>query len=568
MTSVEPSTDKTTSSDPWCETIAGGFTGTFQLSLLDLPPLEGGMESRITGFSRQESDGTGAHIDFQVFLEAKASDGSDPKQTILKCLLPHSDPCTIDYATLLDRAVSPFYLTPHGNGGGSSISEGARGQRVSYQMADDSLPVQALAELEQASVFNAGFAPALTGQQTNRKNISTVGPTDHSINLNLNWPELRDIRENSIALLKQQGVSVLLPCHAEPGSAYLNLFYAARTLGASNVFCVNTNITGSSGNRETQESLRAVLARTDCRDASFALQDMILSYVDWRKIGELTGVKFPVNEFGKVMPPLGAKGLTLYAGIIMLEAKKRLSIGSHIILHDTDIINPFEYDAIPYLGLPQLYKKLPGRVGWNAVYIGRTGIGRNNEPIHATLSQIASNNDPHEDANLARKLAINAILAPWPLTGERMISSDVVRRITWTNDMTIESHINISLAEEALNNGQLSVAHVMNPSPKIENGSVPSEREWRMMTYCAYHHHSLISASIQERVSLLNCDLGGIAALNPHFAGRGSLGMITNKERHAGNIAFGSIQPVVLPSIEMLVANNLVDWSALRELIG
>jgi hypothetical protein len=304
----------------------------------------------------------------------------------------------------------------------------------------------------------------------------------------MTWPELAAVRAELREVRAEHGVQVWLPCLAEPGVANVNVDYAAQEVSPGNVSCVNTNRRDNPAVRDTQRYLARSVDRYP--ELTIGLQDAVLQCIDWKNVSEIFDIPLGKDQ----MPESQAKGLTLLALALIAEARGRLSSG-FVAFHDTDIINPREYLALDYLTIP-LWSGSAQSTSEDllGVYVARTGPGRNNQPVHAMLNAILA--EPGgSNRTLARELAINVLMIPWPLTGERMIRADVLRRLPWTNDMTIESQINVMLAGEAVSRQAFTTAQVMNPHPKFECADVSVDREWRMMNYCAHYHRVVIELS-------------------------------------------------------------------------
>lgn len=477
---------------------------------------------------------------------------------------------TATYAGLITAATSDPRADALAASQGAVVAR-ADGRRADYAKIEGSAVTEALQGLARAVTYNSavGLGEIATLADKLREN-SSHDPRAHNrdiengINISMHWPELEAVREANAHARRENGVRVWLPCHAEPGAAHLNLAYAAEMVDSSRITCVNTNRYQDPRVLMTQQDLGR--QAHNAPDVTLGLQDRLLACVDWAQVEEHFCLQLQRDDMGQVVAPAGSKGMTLLAIALVEEARQTMK-GSYVLMHDTDIINPWQYNAIEYMSVPlHQGNGAPALIdrerGWGAVYLARTGQGRNNQPVHGALNGILS--DRNEDA-LSRELAANCLLTPWLLTGERMIRGDLMRRMPWVNDMTIESQINVLLAGEARHRGKLSIAHVMNPMPKIENADVAASREWRMINYCAQHHRDLIQACSSHGLVPAAWTDREIRLWNTGFARFNSVGTITNDASHTANTAYASSRPWMLPSIDMLRQMHLVDWSRVLE---
>jgi hypothetical protein len=145
-----------------------------------------------------------------------------------------------------------------------------------------------------------------------------------------------------------------------------------------------------------------------------------------------------------------------------------------------------------------------------------------------------------------------------------MIRADVLRRLPWTNDMTIESQINVMLAGEAVSRQAFTTAQVMNPHPKFECADVSVDREWRMMNYCAHYHRVVIEHCNLIGKVLSDWTAADIRDFNRATQTNSIVGVITNDAGPTGSIAFATRPPYMLPSVEMLKEMDLVDFHAVE----
>ena len=484
-------------------------------------------------------------------------------ELIERLLLPTAKPINAEYSELMSLARRDSYID---KGDENRTNDSTATKREDYGKISGGERVAALGGLIRRVTFNSGFSIEALTTSAGRslfELVTDLGRAGHSFHtegavaLNMTWPELKTTREMLQQVRERFKVQVWLPCHSEPGVANMNVDYAANAVHPSRVLCVNTNRTENADVRRTQ----CYLGRSGIQnpDVAFGLQDQVLACIDWQRASDLFHI--PLTNDGH--PQAQAKGLTLLALALIAEARNDLKEG-FVAFHDTDIINPNEYLALDYLTVP-LWAAENGMNSSDllAVYVARTGHGRNNQPIHSALNAIVA--EPGgEERELARELAVNVSLSPWPITGERMIRADALRRLPWTNDMTIESQINVMLAGEAVARRAFTTAHVMNPHPKFECADVTVEREWKMMNYCAHHHRVVI-----EHCNSIGKVLGAwtpadIKDFNERTSTRIIPGIITNDAGATGSIAYATRPAYMLPSIEMLTELDLVSLDEVK----
>jgi hypothetical protein len=522
------------------------------------------VEHRRLQLARTDGDSCQSALRRTLFLELARRSGETLEQDVLvqRLLRPVERDTSGRYAELMENATKD---APIGDSG-SHAGLDAKGRREDYGRISGGERTEALGGLIRTVTFNSGFpiesiseasSALLADSSWDPRSEGEKYHSEGALAINMTWPELSNLREELRHVRNQHGIQVWLPCHAEPGVANMNVDYAAQEVSPASVSCVNTNRRDNSAVRETQRYLARSIEQYP--EVTVGLQDAVLRCVDWRRIAEVFHIPLGSDN----MPEGQAKGLTLLALALIAEARGRLGSG-FVALHDTDIINPREYLALDYMTIPLWAPGEGGDLGnLLGIYVARTGPGRNNQPIHAVLNGILA--EPGGSTrSLARELAINVLMMPWPLTGERMIRAHVLRRLPWTNDMTIESQINVMLAGEAVSRRAFTTAQVMNPHPKFECADVSLDREWRMMNYCAHYHRVLI-----ERCNLIGKVLGDWTAtdikdFNQATQSSSIVGVITNDAGATGSIAFATRPPYMLPSVEMLRGMNLVDLDAVE----
>lgn len=523
------------------------------------------VEDRRQRMSLSQEDSVLSSARRLLFLDlARAVKGQLSQGEVLnRLLMPVERPTVGDYAALMQKATQDTHIA----GADKVRACGPHiAKREDYGKISGGDRIEALRGLIQRTTYNSGFpieaaldASVLSAKDFT-KHLGRDGDRYHAegaIALDMTWPELQQIRERLREVRARFGVQVWLPCHSEPGVADMNVEYAANAVDPSRVLCVNTNRREVADVQRTQHYLGRTAQRYP--DVTFGLQDEVLSCINWKRVAVLFNVPLTKEH----LPEAQAKGLTLLALALIAEARNDLQEG-YVAFHDTDIINPREYLGLEYLTIP-LWASEMGLDASNllSTYVARTGSGRNNQPIHSALNALVA--EPGgETRRMARELALNVSLAPWPITGERIIRADIVRRLPWTNDMTIESQINVMLAGESVSRSAFTTAHAISPYPKLECADVTVDREWRMMNYCAHHHRVVIEHCNTIHKVLGDWSIEDIKGFNEQTSTRIIPGIITNDAGATGSIAYATRPPYMLPSVGMLVELGLVDVNAVK----
>lgn len=526
------------------------------------------VEARRRRMSLSQEDAVLSSSRRLLFLElAQDTETTLPRSELInRLLLPVELPAQGDYSNIMHKATQDSHLEGSIDRATSTIQSN---KREDYGKISGGDLVASLRGLIQRTTYNSGFsADTNTSSSCDSRDNPSIhlrrdGDKFHSegaIALNMTWPELEATRARLKEIRAQCAVQVWLPCHSEPGVADMNVEYAANAIDPSRVLCVNTNRRELRDVQTTQRFLGRSAQRYP--DVTFGLQDLVLGCVKWKEVANLFHV--PITSDGS--PQAQAKGLTLLALALVAEAKNELRHG-YVAFHDTDIINPREYLALDYLTIPLWASQFGVDTSHLlSAYVARTGSGRNNQPIHTALNAIVAERGG-ETRRLARELALNVALAPWPITGERMIRADVLRRLPWTNDMTIESQINVMLAGEAVSRKTFATAHVMNPHPKLECADVTVDREWRMINYCAHHHRLVIEHCNEIGRVLGDWMQEDIRNFNEQTSSRIIPGIITNDAGATGSIAYATRPAYMLPSVSMLTDLELVDLAGVQRAV-
>jgi hypothetical protein len=86
-----------------------------------------------------------------------------------------------------------------------------------------------------------------------------------------------------------------------------------------------------------------------------------------------------------------------------------------------------------------------------------------------------------------------------------------------------------------------------------------------MMNYCAHHHRVVIEHCATLGKVLGDWSVEDIRTFNQRTSNRIIPGIITNDAGATGSIAYATRPAYMLPSVEMLIHNELVDLAAVRE---
>lgn len=308
-----------------------------------------------------------------------------------------------------------------------------------------------------------------------------------TVSLNLdwenNWEAVHVYCELLRDALRKNDVVCVLPFNSEAGIAYKNVEYAVKTLGVENVIASST---GRNSNAE-DEVIRALRGQDD----RFVRQtDYLSQVINWREARDCYGIPLLEGEDPALPPKLGRKGITMLAGVLRLMEYDQLS-RSRVVFHDTDITNPDNYKALEWLAIPLLDPPCVDDYV-HSVYVAKTGPGRNNETqtiaaavIDNSLQDLLLYYDVLDLDPKANQLLRQYSTLIWMLTGERMISGELLKQMPWSSGMTIETTINLYLLGMQIDKERLHVCQVLNPQRKVECAPAAHEREMSMMQECA-----------------------------------------------------------------------------------
>ncbi|RMG42344.1 MAG: hypothetical protein D6719_06605 [Candidatus Dadabacteria bacterium] len=380
-------------------------------------------------------------------------------------------------------------------------------------------------------------------------NTPFIAGAPRGYNMNIRWDELREVREKIGSYYRENPATVIFPFHREPGTISGNIIEGINTIGAENVLAVSTM-----GDPESEDRARQAVQGGA---ALLARQPEILAAIDWAQVSKMCCIS--PNPAGDHLPPPGAKGLTLLAGLLATHARGQL-LERDIIFHDTDIVNPYDYAALHYLAVAKIFAEDQPH---DHVLIAKTGPGRNNEAWTMVANLIA--HDPRVNPDV-RKMARVASSFIWPLSGERMMRGEDLYNMPFTNGMSIETQIDMFYAGRAVESGKVCTGQVCNGVRKEESESVSELREWALILRCAAWFNN-VAYFLNDRGSLLHdLTIDDIAKFNSTIASihwQPLLQSPTDSRQ-----ADASIYPDrMLPSLRQLDEHGLINWHYLRNLL-
>ncbi len=262
---------------------------------------------------------------------------------------------------------------------------------------------------------------------------------------------------------------VLLVAHQEPETGAQNVEYAVSQVGSPNVVSL---VTGR--DQTTVDQMRATSQR---EHSTLVEQSAVLDAIDWAQLRQIAGIHdYEEGEPIPTTPIYGSKGLTALAGVITLEAMRRMGQTQPnpiVELHDTDITNAPEYGGIPMVLAPFIHDQ-----NLLISMMAKNGLGRNNEPMFTAFSYLMISPNPK-----VRRMAIALSRMVWPLTGERAMRLDTLVDMPFASGMGLETAIDLVVAgREAENKGDVTlIGQTLNPASKTENRPSLPGREFKMI---------------------------------------------------------------------------------------
>ncbi len=351
----------------------------------------------------------------------------------------------------------------------------------------------------------------------------------------INATDMEPVRSKIEQELRKANVRVVVPFAGEEESIGGVLNYCAGMVGKDKVIAVDAG-------RSAESTQIAQTSRVNLVD-----EKETLGKIDVNKLKE-DGLLPPSFELR------GSKSLTLLAGMVELERqyqKGRINDETMIVFHDSDIINPKEYNALAYLWLAMVFK--PEGFSPRAIHMAKTGRGRNNGPLFTAISDYMNSGDP-QIRNLGFSLA-NLI---WPLSGERALRWKELRKCLWTNGMGIETILDLQFGTMDSETGEKGLWQVANRIPKRENRpSLPFREMGMIMTL--QRIAEVLKTSMKGALRMLTkWDIHDIAAYNRSYGGAAfqmGFGDAESDEARPNYVQTGIVD-IVLPSIELLIKHG------------
>lgn len=446
-----------------------------------------------------------------------------------------------NYGTWIKTSLGDNLLTQEGGLFDTATPQLVPGERPTYTTTPSTERARADRALAHVGVYNA------CNNNNSRYSIDLLSPGSEQVHARV----LEELQNGSYA--------ALIPFAVEPNTIGPAIQYAAGRIPEDNVFTVDAGVDPSS----TQAAQRA----SETTGVNVVNQQEVLACIDWRALKDL-GILPP----HLLTPPKGNKGLTIYAGLLALEAAGKLD--KTVMLHDSDILNLGQrgnehqgsyrefYSPLEYLVLPYVYplSDIPA----NAVMALRTGQGRYNEPLIRTANSIVNGNFSEH----VRALALAYATLGWPITGERAIRGNLLRAMPLpTGIFGLESHINVALSSKDVQTGHKGVMQVAIPNQKRENRPSPRDREYSIVFGASTYLERLLAFIEQVGRDPLEWTLNDTAAFNQLYGGRLDRQFVPNRYEQQPNAPIYLASDFVLPSMVQLHQLGVVDWDRMQNAI-
>lgn len=282
--------------------------------------------------------------------------------------------------------------------------------------------------------------------------------------------EMMPVREKIWELTQTEGVSVLLPFHEEQGSVGKNMKTAREWVGQNRTYGISTGKDKEAKN-EAHNAGGYVLEQGEIFTAV---------QFNWDVLRENAGID--LKNIGTNKPLAGSKGITILAGTILATAlaeSGEINKKQIMVWHDTDIINPEEYSAIPLTLWPYAQED-PELSEVYMSMIARNGVGRNNEAVTFITNRLSNSRN-----SLIKKFGNMMSSTVWPLTGERALRLDRLRDMSIASGMGLETLTNANMAGVCATEKKGHIAQVLNPMPKNEKGTSKPVREFTVISNAA-----------------------------------------------------------------------------------
>lgn len=361
-------------------------------------------------------------------------------------------------------------------------------------------------------------------------------------NIDIHHPEAQHIQTRARDVLREMPIEIVAPFAQEPETIEGVVNHLVSRVGMDRVHPIDACVDQESGvlARETGVKVINQSEILACLNLDVLIREGVIPNIPRIK---------------------GSKGLTMYTSLLALEAKKRLKSGL-VAFHDTDIENPDQYAAPDHLAIPLAYPV--GDINdINAIMIGRTGPGRWNESLQGENQHYLHRSMPDKIRRVAHSFA--AIV--WPLTGERMIRGDILRKLPWPTDMNVETFLDFALAGINAERGVQGIRVVLDPHQKIENRESTMPREFGMLYACEQGLRSYYEMlRMTDRYAHL-WDIEDVGLYNLIYGNESGRTATKNERDHQPNTFVKINRGLLLPSVEMLMQMGAVDMDRLQEIV-
>lgn len=374
---------------------------------------------------------------------------------------------------------------------------------------------------------------------------------EHPQSFNLNTDEMKEVREQILAYLKEADVigAVMFTDETEGVKRFAHM--AQKRLGLNKVIMADHQ-----RSKETEEVAEA----TGTRIAMFKEN---MKRIKWDKLVQ-DGI-IPAEALDEEGLPRGLKGINVLNLIIELdqmEKEGKINDNTWILLTDSDITNQGEQDDLPkeewydpflYLGLVLLdnHKR---KLGLRAIHGAKTGAGRNNYNTHFMFDDMANSTD----ANMAL-LGLSLATFIWPHTESRGYTWKTLKRMLGAKDMQVEQTFDLCAANMDIIDGTKGTAQVILRVDKHEDRPSPSKREWGMMSNLAKGIKDIKSGGKGVGKLPMEMTVQEIGQINARFAMRGKIQSISMDEQHSPRQPQIAIADVLLPSWNMLKESGYLN---------
>lgn len=431
-----------------------------------------------------------------------------------------------------------------------------------------------------------------------------MGPQESSPHIDLTQDlALRDsLRARIKEIAAQNKIRVLLP-FVDEASVVGVIEYNSSIVGGENVLAIDSSAAETYWDKRDRDRVRAVVTDAEATEVEVVHQADMLQAIDWKKL-RLDGV-LPMPKKGDTetdeqyecrlnAPPGRGKGLTIFAGLLSLYAKDQearllkeqgQSFDPHnileddviILFHDTDIVNPHQYDATTHvLGFPLAYPSYiragqDGTYNYRSGQIARMGAGRNNYPVASEanlLSNLFTNDldDMNSQTNhLSEQIGLALQTLRWQLSGEWWMRWGDMKTMIGCNGMGIETIKNVICASHSIQDGIETRCQVADIQPKNEDKPADMENEWNMIYSLAQLIRKLAIYIDYVKKFPDEWTITDVASYNVRAGGKLTYNIVPDKQSYQSDWPVHNTVPrmraldVLLPSINELRDYGYVD---------